>query len=165
MKNIIISFISPDRLGLVDTISNTIKKYEGNWQASSLHHMSGFFTGILEVAVADEQCDALIQALESIENLSTLIKVAHSDKSKQHPSIVLELTANDRAGIVQEISSVIHSQSGNLLKFVSKQESAAHSGHTLFKARVTISVDEKNIDSLIDAIENLADDLIVDISR
>ncbi|NQZ79422.1 MAG: amino acid-binding protein [Colwellia sp.] len=165
MKHIVISFISPDKPGLVDTLSNIINQHKGNWQASSLHHMSGFFTGVLEVAVAKDHCQPLITELEAIKNLSTVIKVAEQEVKSQNPSIVLELTANDRVGIVQEISSVIHHQGGNLLKLVSKQESAAHSGAELFKAKVTISVDEKHIDDLIHGIENLADDLIVDIAR
>jgi glycine cleavage system regulatory protein len=165
MKHIVFSFISPDKPGLGDTLSNIINQYKGNWQASSLHHMSGFFTGVLEIAVAENQCLALIDKLESVEGLSTVIKVAEQQIVAQSPSVVLELTANDRVGIVQEISSVIHHQGGNLLKLVSKRESAAHSGAELFKAKVTVSVDEKHIEDLVQGIENLADDLIVDIAR
>jgi glycine cleavage system regulatory protein len=75
------------------------------------------------------------------------------------------LTANDRTGIIQEISSIIHQQGGNLIKLVSQQSSAPHTGHELFKAKATISVDENTIESLICALEDLADDLMVDISR
>jgi len=165
MKNIVISFISPDKPGLVDSLSSIINQHKGNWQTSSLHHMSGFFTGVLEVAVAESQYQAFIQKVESINGLSTVIKVAEQAVKKSPPSIILDLTANDRVGIVQEISSVIHHQGGNLLKLVSKQESAAHSGVELFKATVTISVDETHLEDLIHGIENLADDLIVDVSR
>jgi glycine cleavage system regulatory protein len=48
---------------------------------------------------------------------------------------------------------------------VSTQESAPHAGHELFKAKITLSTNEKTIESMIDALENLADDLMVDISR
>ena len=78
---------------------------------------------------------------------------------------VLELTANDRSGIVQEISSIIHHHGGNLLKLVSTQEIAPHAGHELFKAKITVSAEKNTIDNMINALENLADDLMVDISR
>jgi glycine cleavage system regulatory protein len=78
---------------------------------------------------------------------------------------VLEITANDRAGIVQEVSSVIHHQSGNLIKLVSSRDSAAHSGQDIFKAKVQIAIADKSVDNLIAALENIADDLMVDISR
>lgn len=165
MKHLIISFISPDRPGLVDAISNIVKQYQGNWQTSSMHHMSGFFAGVLEIAVSEQESINLINDINAIDELESIIKIASSHSDKQSPTIVLELTANDRAGIVQEISSVIHNQGGNLLKLVSRQESAAHSGQDLFKAKVTVVLDTNKVDDLIDAIENLADDLMVDVSR
>ncbi len=165
MNNLVISFVSPDRPGLVDTLSNIVKKYQGNWQASSMHHLSNTFAGVIEISVNAENTQALIDEVNQISELEAVSKVTTADHKKQSPSIVLELTANDRAGIVQEISSTIHQQGGNLLKLVSTQESAAHSGQELFKAKATISVSEDNTDTLIDALENLADDLMVDISR
>ena len=57
------------------------------------------------------------------------------------------------------------SNGGNLIKLVSTQESAPHAGHELFKAKVTIAANESDIDNMISALENLADDLMVDISR
>jgi len=165
MKHVIISFISPDRPGLVDTISNTVKQFKGNWQSSSLHHMSGFFSGVIEIAVEQVNSEPLIKAIKDIDGLESNIKIADEIKNAQQPQVVLELTANDRAGIVQEISSVIHHQGGNLLKVVSKTETAAHSGQELFIAKVTVSINDDKTDDLIEAIEGLADDLIVDVSR
>lgn len=165
MNHLIISFISPDRPGLVDTLSNLINQHQGNWQTSSLHHLSGYFAGVIEVAVSDEQCNSLMDKLQSITDFKCQIETAKSDKLTTNADIVLELTANDRSGIVQEISSVIHSQGGNLLKLVSSHDSAPHSGQELFKAKATISVETSEIDPLVDALESLADDLMVDISR
>ena len=154
MKHLVISFISPDRPGLVDAISNLVNQYQGNWQTSSMHHMSGFFAGVIEIAVSEQQSALLINDLNAIKELDSIIKIASPHSDKQLPSVVLELTANDRAGIVQEISSVIHNQGGNLLKLVSRQESAPHSGQDLFKAKVTVVIDTNNLDELIHAIEN-----------
>ncbi|MDO6444436.1 ACT domain-containing protein [Colwellia sp. 1_MG-2023] len=165
MNHLIISFISPDRPGLVDTLSNSVKQHQGNWQTSSLHHLSGYFSGVIEIAVPEEQSQSLIDKIQSIQDFKCHIEIANADQVSTHADIVIELTANDRSGIVQEISSVIHSQGGNLLKLVSSHDSAPHSGQELFKAKVTISVDKNTIDTLIDALESLADDLIVDISR
>jgi glycine cleavage system regulatory protein len=165
MNHLIISFISPDRPGLVDTLSNVVSQHQGNWQKSSLHHLSGYFAGVIEIAVSGEQSASLIDKIQSIKDFKCQIETASSGDSNTHANIVIELTANDRAGIVQEISSVIHSKGGNLLKLVSSHDSAPHSGQELFKAKATISVAENTVDSLIDGLESLADDLIVDISR
>lgn len=165
MKNLIISFISLDRPGLVDTISNVVRQHNGNWQSSSLNHMSGYFTGAIEVAVEAAKSQGLIDALNDIEGLESNIKISDNGRDQIQPSIVLEITANDREGIIQEVSSIIHKQGGNLIKVVSETEIAPHSGQELFKAKVTVTLDSQQIDKLTDAIESLADDLMVDVTR
>jgi len=165
MNHLVISCIGPDQSGLVDTVSNIISKHQGNWQFSSLHHLSGFFAGVIEVAVASEKSESLISELKAINGLSCQIEMAEPNLHNAVSNLILEITANDRAGIVQEVSSVIHHQSGNLIKLVTLQDSAAHSGQDIFKAKVEIAIDDKSVDQLISALEKIANDLMVDISR
>jgi glycine cleavage system regulatory protein len=165
MNHLVISFIAKDRPGLVDLLSKVIKQHQGNWQTSSLHHLSGFFTGVLEIAVEKNQSEALTNAITALPNFKINIEQATPENTSNKANIVLELTANDREGIVQEISSVIHHQGGNMIKLVSTQDNAPHTGQSLFKAKVTLSVNDEQTESLVNALENLADDLMVDISR
>lgn len=165
MKHLVISFMAPDRPGVVDNLANIVNQNQGNWQDSSMHHLSGFFAGIIEVAVASDSAEDIIKQIQALPDIESIIKIADKQSADPTPSIVLELTANDRSGIVQEISSTIHQQGGNLLKLVSTKGSAPHSGQDLFNAKATIIVEDEKVDQLIDALENLADDLMVDISR
>ena len=165
MNHIVISCIGPDQTGIVDTLSKVINEHDGNWQVSSLHHLSGFFAGVIEVAVSEEKLQPLISALKSINSLNCQIEIAESITDKVGSNLVLELTANDRSGIIQEISSVIHSQGGNLIKLVSAQTSAPHTGQLMFNATAQVAMNEADIDELIGALEHIADDLMVDISR
>lgn len=165
MNHIVISCIGADQTGIVDTLSNIIKEHEGNWQVSSLHHLSGFFAGVIEVAVSKANTQPLVNALADIKSLKCQIEIAETDSSKAASNLVLELTANDRPGIVQEVSSVIHREGGNLIKLVSSQASAAHTGQIMFNAKVQIAMQEADVDELISALENIADDLMVDIAR
>ncbi|QBG35258.1 glycine cleavage system protein R [Litorilituus sediminis] len=165
MNYLVISCIGPDQTGLVDTLSKVINQHNGNWQVSSLHHLSGYFAGVIEVAVTEEQTQSLAEAIKAINGLSCQIEVAEPNLPPVESNLVLELTANDRAGIVQDVSSVIHQQGGNLVKLVSSQDSAAHSGQVMFKAKVQIAIADGHTDALIESLEQLADDLMVDISR
>lgn len=165
MNHIIISCIGPDKTGLVDSLSTIVSEHHGNWQVSSLHHLSGYFAGVIEVAVDESHCQNLISALKKISGLNCQIEVAEQDSAQVSTNLVLELTANDRSGIIQEISSVIHQQGGNLLKVVSSQSSAPHTGQLMFNAKVKIAMNESDLDELVDALEHIADDLMVDISR
>lgn len=165
MNHIIISCIGADQAGIVDTLSNIIKEHEGNWQVSSLHHLSGFFAGVIEVAVSQNKTQSLVSALNNIDSLNCQIEIAKSISEKVNTNLTLELTANDRAGIVQEISSVIHHQGGNLIKLVCSQSSAAHTGQLMFNAKVQVAINETDVDELVSALEHIADDLMVDITR
>mgnify|MGYP005987586893 CR=1 FL=1 len=165
MHHIIISFIGEDKAGIVDTLSNIISEHDGNWQVSSLHHLSGFFTGVIEVAVSENKTQGLVTALKGVDGLNSQIEIAKSTSEQVSTNLVLELTANDRAGIVQEISSVIHQQGGNLIKLVSSQASAAHTGQLMFNAKVQVAINEAEVDELVSALEHIADDLMVDITR
>jgi len=165
MNHIVISCIGADQAGIVDTLSNIINEHEGNWQVSSLHHLSGFFAGVIEVAVSESNTQALVSALDNIDSLNCQIEVAKSTSEKANSNLVLELTANDRPGIVQEVSSVIHRQGGNLIKLVSSQASAAHTGQLMFNAKVQVAMNETDVDELVSALEHIADDLMVDIAR
>lgn len=165
MNHLVISFMTKDRPGLVETLSKVVKRHQGNWQNSSLHHLSGFFTGVLEIAVEQAQSAALTRDLKALPGFTINIEQATPEKTNNAANIVLELTANDREGIVEEISAVIHHQGGNMLKLVSVQDNAPHTGQALFKAKITLSVDNEKTSNLISALEDLADDLMVDISR
>jgi len=165
MNHIVLSFIGQDQTGLVNTLSHTIKTHHGNWQTSSMHHLSGFFAGTIEIAVEESYLQGLIAAINNISELNCQIEVAAPDNKSQEANLVLELTANDRFGIVQDISSVIHQEGGNLIKLVSTQDSAPYSGQLMFKAKAQVSVNNDNINDLISAIESIADDIMVDISR
>lgn len=132
---------------------------------SSLHHLSGFFAGVIEVAVNEENTQALVSALHCIDSLKCQIEIAKQKSEEACSRLVLELTANDRPGIIQEISSVIHRQGGNLIKVVSSQFSAPHTGQLMFKAKVQVAMNETDADDLVSALEHIADDLMVDIAR
>lgn len=165
MKHIIISFISPDRPGIVDQIASVVKNQQGNWQTSSLHHLSGLFAGIVEITVDESHLDDLCAALSNLTELNLQVEVAPDTLATAAEKIILELTANDRAGIVSDISSVIHHHNGNLIKLVSNQQSAAHSGQLMFNAKAHVTIDESAVDNMVTALENIADDLMVDITR
>ena len=165
MNHLVISCIGTDKTGLVDTLSAIISKHQGNWQVSSLHHLSGFFAGVIEVAVESEHSASLINELKTISGLRCQIEMAEPDSASTAANLVLEITANDRAGIVQEVSSVIHHKDGNLIKLVSSTDSAAYTGQNIFKATVEIAINEDSIDALVSALEQIANDLMVDISR
>jgi glycine cleavage system regulatory protein len=55
----IISFISQDRPGLVEALSEVISKHGGNWLESRLSQLAGKFTGLISISLPEESSAAL----------------------------------------------------------------------------------------------------------
>ncbi|RCU49094.1 MULTISPECIES: glycine cleavage system protein R [Corallincola] len=163
MKQLVITLLGVDRPGIVDKVSDLVLHHGGNWQASSMRHLAGLFAGILEVTIADDQVDALKSELSKLTSLQ--VQVADGiTTEKQEKRIQVMVTANDRPGIVQDISKTVSGLGANVLVLETRYESAPNWGQPLFKADTLVSLpaglDEEQ---LTDALEAIADDLMVDI--
>ncbi|QBY03495.1 amino acid-binding protein [Thalassotalea sp. HSM 43] len=164
MRHVVISFLGEDRPGLVEKLAAIVKHHGGNWQTSSMRHLSGFFAGILEVMVAEQNAEALVNDLQGFDMLDMNIQLSKPSNYDDR-TISIDITANDRPGIIGDISAVIHKAKGNLVKLVSSQGNAPHFGQPIFKASAIVAVTtDQQIEQLVDALEGIEDDLIVDLN-
>ena len=165
MQSLVISIMGKDKPGLVDTLAKCIYKHQGNWQGSSFAHMAGMFTGFVEVHVSEEHQQHLINALDALKDLSVQSVSATKDIPTNTTKLTVDVMGNDKAGIVQELTSVLNQFNLNILTFSSHCESAPNWGSLIFKAKAEIAVSEDfDDDALQRALESLANDLVVDIS-
>ena len=130
--------------------------------------LSDRFAGILEITVPVSCQGALSTALNGINSESLHVRVEHGSapgERLQRRSLHLELTGADHPGIVSDVSRVLASGVFNIEELHTATTSAPMSGETLFTASADISCEEAaDVDALLDALEALADDLVVDIS-
>lgn len=164
MKTVVICFSGKDKPGLVDQLSKIIHANNGNWQISSLHQIAGLFSGVIEVSIPQTNIDSLTLALTNFSELKFLIDTGQKTTEVEQNHLQLNITANDKNGIIKSISEVIHSHGGNLLKLESKRETAPHTGVLMFSAELSIAIaiaEEK--DKLLTGLESIADDLMVDV--
>ncbi len=154
-----------DKTGIVDTLAKAVYQHGGNWQGSSFAHMAGMFTGFVEVQVPQNQHDELVAALNGLPDLEVKA-VSSPDSSKAlGNTLTVEVMGNDKPGIVQELTATLNQFNLNIVSFDSTVESAANWGSMMFKARARLAVPEAfNQDALQSALENLANDLVVDIN-
>jgi len=64
MKQLILTVIGQDKAGLVEQLATVIASHKGNWMASNLSHLGGYFAGILQLEVSEEHVFALTTELE-----------------------------------------------------------------------------------------------------
>jgi glycine cleavage system regulatory protein len=166
MKQLILTVIGQDKAGLVEQLATVIASHQGNWMASNLSHLGGYFAGILQLEVSEEHVFALTTELERMSDLD--IKIQQGLDSVIHPDKQLQfvITGNDRPGIVRELSSVMKHKGANIIHFESSKQSAPNWGVPLFHAIATVELPVGlNKDEVVKALEAIASDVVVDIEH
>src|SRR5690606_8953647 len=164
---LVITLIATDRPGIVEQVADVIGRCEGNWLESSLSRLGGQFAGILLVEVAREREDALRAALAALADRgirATLDQAGAPQTRLPGQRLLLSLVANDRRGIIGEISRVLARREVNLDELHTSTENAPMSGERLFHASAEIVLPAGlGREDLRLALEDLSDDIMVEI--
>ena len=166
--SVVMTVLAADRPGLVRALSESIATHSGSWQESRMARLAGQFAGILRVECPDDQVDALLMTLSSLENDGISIH-ARRETSSETPSretISLDIMGNDRPGIIHALSAAIASAGANVEDLSTTLESAPMSGHPIFHATGLVSLSPDHAPAeLLNAIEQIGPDLSVSIER
>lgn len=163
---LIVTLIGDDRPGLVDTLARTVADHGGNWLESSMSRLAGKFAGILRVNVASGTANALIEALEGLDEVRVVVERSEAPADEPAPATLsLSLVGNDRPGIVRDVFRALAAEQVNVEELETECASAPMSAERLFRARAALHVPPgTDVDDLREALERIADDLIVEIS-
>lgn len=164
MKQLVLTIIGKDKAGLVEKLATVVSHHNGNWMASNLSHLAGYFAGILQIEVSEQDLPALSAALEQISELDIRIQHGISSSVNEQQHLKFVITGNDRPGIVRELSSVIKHKGTNIVHFESSKQSAPNWGVPLFNAVATVELPATvSRDEVVKALESIATDIVVDI--
>lgn len=162
------TIIGKDRTGLVESVARLVADHGGNWLESRMCRLGGEFAGILRVSVPAERQAALESALRGLEakGLTVVPRPDRPDWGGPRPrTVALHLIGHDRPGIVREVSSALAGQRVNVEELATECVSAPMTGETLFEAHASLSIPEGcDLDALRRALEQIAADLVVDVS-
>lgn len=168
LERAVITLLSDDNIGIVETLSHIINQHEGNWLDSRMSKLSGKFAGILNISIDSSQIASLASALTQLktrgiqvnferENLSQAIKYTTREVS-------FELAGADRPGIVHEISQALAEQKISIVDIATECTSMAWSGDLMFSAKGKIAVPDTVLNAeLLETIDAVADHLGLDI--
>lgn len=164
---LVMTIISPDRTGLVESVARTVAEHGGNWLESRMCRLGGEFAGILRVEIPAEKKSALLGALQKLQTngLQIVVRDDAPPAKSSGKQTALEIIGADRPGIVREITSALARAGVNVEEFSSEISSAPMSGENLFKATARLQLPEKcDQASLKKDLEKIAADLLVDVS-
>ena len=168
IENLVITIFAEDRAGIVQELSDVILAHDGNWLESSLSRMSGQFAGIVNVSVAIENSEALQQALANLEqsgiHVTSQNTFVPSPEQQPRETVELVIEANDRPGIVEEISTALADADVNVEQMETVCESASMAGYQLFIGHLMVALpSEFDTQQLETVLENVSDDVMVSI--
>ena len=166
MIDLVLTFVGPDRPGIVDAVSQVVAANGGNWLESRMAHLAGKFAGVLCVEVADEQAAALEEALGrlSADGLQVIVERSSAPEAAPSRMAEIDLLGLDRPGLVHEISDLLATHRINVEDLSTDRPAAAHSGSRMFHAHVRAAVpDSVDMTELHRGLERLAADLMVEI--
>jgi len=165
---LVMTIISPDRTGLVESIARVVADHGGNWLESRMCRLGGEFAGILRVEIPAEKKAALLAALQKLQanGLQILVRADQAATAVvAGRQTKLEIVGSDRPGIVREITAALARASVNVEEFSSEVVSAPMSGEVLFRATARLQLPERcDLAALKKDLEKIAADLLVDVS-
>jgi glycine cleavage system regulatory protein len=166
--SIVLTVLADDQPGIIQRVSHVVTEFGGSWTQSSMSSLAGQFAGILLVSVPSDKTDACVKKLQALKS-SGLHVIAHvsseTPASADTNEYALELVGNDRPGIVHDITCLLTRHNVNVLNLETLVEAASMGGGELFRAQAKLVVPASaDIDALEAGIEELANDLMVDIT-
>ena len=142
MKNIIISAIGTDQLGIVSKLSSIINSHRANIEESRMTILGSDFVVVMLISLKEDCQEALLSSLNSIENLSISIKETSSKKIIKHKSFNIELNGADNEGIVDVLSNYLTKNSINIQDMDTNITNAPITGAPLFNLRAIVEKSE-----------------------
>ncbi len=164
MKPLIFTLVGRDKPGLIDSLAKQVRKLNGNWLGSNFSHMAGHFAGFVQIDLPHESHQTLIDAFANHPDLTIHLVSAEAAQKDKIELAEIDIMGNDKVGIVSELTTVLNQFNINIVKFETSCESAPNWGSLLFKAHAKVEIPQDfDTGSLRSALEDIANDLIVDI--
>jgi glycine cleavage system regulatory protein len=165
---LVLSVIGADRKGLVQSIAEKISAVGGNWEESRMARLAGQFAGILLVTVDAAKSDELFASLRTLESGGLVITVRPTEAPTVEPSSIhvqLSLTANDRPGIIRDVTKILTDQHCNVEELETEVVPAPMSNEPMFKASATLRAPATtSLADLRAKLEALGSELMLDLA-
>ncbi len=164
---LVLTFIAEDRPGLVGKLSEVVTAQGGNWLESRMAHLAEKFAGIARVEIPTDKVTALQTALAALEAEGFHLTVEETTSGGQPAGsmLALDLVGPDHPGIVRDITRCLAERAVSVEEMETGVRDAPMGGGALFHAKARVRVPAGlNAEDLRDALESLADALMVDIT-
>ena len=160
---LIVTVLADDRPGVIERVSAVVAEHGGNWQDSRMAQLAGKFAGIIAIGVPDAAAEALSESLDQLSDLVVHVAAA-ADPLPATQRHTLQVVANDRPGIVAEVTRSLAGAGVNVAELQTAVEPASMSGGVIFRATISLGLlPEQSLSDVVAGLEGLSDDLMIDV--
>jgi glycine cleavage system regulatory protein len=166
-SKVILTVIGSDRPGLTAALAQAVLDAGGNWLESHLARLAGRYVGSVLVEIAPERLAGLHKAVADVDakGLNVTLVDAGEGAAEAGTRLTLQLVAQDRPGIVNELAQALSPLKVNIEQLETTAEDGAWSGARLFRAEVVASlppgVSEADVQA---ALEGVSAEIMVDLA-
>jgi glycine cleavage system regulatory protein len=168
MATFVLTVFGDDRPAIISALSGPITRHDANWERSQLAQLAGKFAGIVEVSVADARFDSLVAELGALAEQGLHVRIERTEpdepEAAEQQGFLLELLGNDHPGIVAEVSAVLAEHRVSIEELHTEVREAPMAGGHLFEAHAVLVAPPDGTEALRQALEGLADELMVDLT-
>jgi glycine cleavage system transcriptional repressor len=164
-QHVLVTAVGPDRIGLVDRITEVLLRHGGNIEESRMARLAGDFAALILVSVPESSLQALDLNLnslreEALEISIRQLKPIESAGLEGYLPFMVAVSGADHEGIIRSIAHVLHRLKVNIAELESEVVNAPTTGTPLFNMKAVLQVPpDLPIATLENALRQAGDDL------
>jgi glycine cleavage system regulatory protein len=162
----VLTIISKDRPGLVQTLAQVIADHSGNWIDSSMARLGGEFAGILRVDISEPAVARFEKSLAGLAAQGIAVTVRRDSAAPISPGrrVHLNLIGADHPGIVRDVSSALARHGVSIDELRTEVRPGSMTGEPMFTAQAIVILPKGlTTDELRTELERIASDVMVDL--
>lgn len=161
-RTFIVNFVGKASPSTIKKLAATTHENDGKWLISKVNFIEHQVAAVIKIDLPEENEETVKEAFRAVPDL--LVQFVDSDDASHDKDEIyqLRLDANDRAGIVNEITHILDGQDINILDMDCQRVFIAGGGgisNSLFTANMAIRLPaEVAIDDVTKELESLSED-------
>ena len=168
-KNIVLTLTGSDRVGIVDSVTDVLVKYDGNVETSRMARLGGEFAMLMLVSMPEDQLEFFKDGVESLQKIglqvnTKLTEQSHEKKYAGWLPYQIEVHGADHEGIVHQVAHYLTERGVNIESMDTGIVPAPMSGTLFFSMDAVVLVPPSSSHKDWQSeLEDVADKLNVDI--
>jgi len=168
-KNLVITLIGKDNIGIVNHVTNIILTSHGNITESKMARLGGEFTMLMLISVAEDNLSQLEQAISALqkEGYQLFYKETEKDTTEKFSGWLpyeIVVTGADHEGIINHVTAQLSDSGMNIESIDTRTSPAPMSGTALFTmTAVVLAPPQKTLHTWAEKLDEVADEMNVDI--